>query len=101
MEVKKPENIFFSLYSNATMNTLENYTKKYFTYKMHEFKDDEIDVEDRKKLIENAKNIIENDIFDDNLYNHGFYFNSEAKANLLFIYFQFGKINYIFLDKYK
>ena len=94
MEVNKPENIFFSLYSNATMNTLENYTKKYFTYKMHEFKDDEIDVEDRKKLIENAKNVFELDIFDENLYNHGFYLNSESKINELNIYFQLGKIDY-------
>ena len=94
MEVKKPENIFFSLYSNASMDTLENYTKKYFTYKMHEYKDDEIDVEDRKKLIENAKSISELDIFDENLYGHGFYFNSETKANNLIIFFQFGKIDY-------
>ena len=99
MEIKKPENIFFSLYSNATMETLENYAKKYFIYKMHKYKDEEIDVEDRKKLIENAKNILELDIFDENLYNHGFYFNSESKTNLLYIFFQFGKINYIITSK--
>ena len=94
MEVKKPENIFFTLYSNSTMETLENYIKKYLTYKMHEYKADEYDVEDRKKLIENAKNITIFDIFDEKLYNHGIYFNSETKLNMLFVVFQFGNIDY-------
>ena len=94
MEIKKPENIFFTLYSNETMETLENYTEKYFTYKMHEYKKNEIDEEDRKKLIENGKNIIKFDIFDENLYQHAFYFNSEYKFNILDIFFQFGKIDY-------
>ena len=64
--IKKPNNIFFSLASNETMETLEKYTEKYFTYKMHEFKDDEIDKEDRNQLIENEKNIVKFDIFDEN-----------------------------------
>ena len=98
MEIKKPENIFFTLYSNETMETLENYTEKYFTYKMHEYKKDEIDEEDRKKLIENGKNIIKFDIFDENLYQHAFYFNSESKINILDIFFQFGKIDYAALQ---
>ena len=94
MEIKKPENIFFTLYSNETMETLEKYTKKYFTYKMHEYKKEEIDEEDRKKLIENGKNIIQFDIFDEKLYQHAFYFDSELKVDLLIIFFQFGKIDY-------
>ena len=56
MEVKKPENIFFALYSKSSIKDLEKYSKKYFTYEMHKFKDDEIDIEDQKKLRENAIN---------------------------------------------
>jgi secreted Zn-dependent insulinase-like peptidase len=48
MEVKRPDNIFFSLYSNTDMSILEEYAKKYFTYTMHQYKDNEIDVEDKK-----------------------------------------------------
>lgn len=94
MEIKKPENIFFSLYSNTTMKKMEDYTNKYFTYTMHKYKDDEIDVEDRKKLIENGETITKNDIFDENLYKHGFYFNSQTKINMLNIFFNLGKVNY-------
>ena len=92
--IKKPNNIFFSLASNETMETLEKYTEKYFTYKMHEFKDDEIDKEDRNQLIENEKNIVKFDIFDENLYNHGFYYNSKSKLNYLFLFYNLGDIDY-------
>ena len=94
MEVKKPENIFFSLYSKASIKDLEEYSKKYFTYKMHKFKEDEIDVEDLKKLKENAENISKFDILDENLYNRGFYFNSQTKLNYLSIFFNIGNVNY-------
>ena len=94
MEVKKPENIFFALYSKKSIKELEEYSKKYFTYEMHKFKDDEIDVEDQKKLRENAENILKYDIFDENLYTHGFYFNSDVKGNLLIIFFNLGKVDY-------
>ena len=46
MLIKRPDNIFFTLYSNTTMDKLEKYTEKYFSYTMHQYKDDEIDVED-------------------------------------------------------
>ena len=94
MEVKRPDNIFFSLYSNTDMSILEEYAKKYFTYTMHQYKDNEIDVEDKKKLIENAEKIEKIDIFDENLYKHGFYFNSNTKQNILFMFFNVGKIDY-------
>ena len=92
--IKKPDNIFFSLFSNETIETLENYTEKYFTYKMHEFNDNEIDKEDIQKLKQNAENIIKYDIFDENLYSHGFYFNSQTKSNILIIIYNLGDINY-------
>ena len=98
MEIKKPENIFFSLYSNTTMKNLEKYSNDYFTYKMHQYRDDEIDVEDRKKLIENGETITKYDIFDENLYKHGFYFISDKKRNLLLLYFNLGNVNYFDLQ---
>ena len=92
--IKRPENIFFTLLSNETMHMLENYTEKYFTYKMHEYNDNEIDLDDQKKLIENAENIKKFDIFDENLYNHGFFFNSEDKTNILLLFFNIKDFNY-------
>ena len=98
MEIKKPENIFFSLYSSTKMKNLKKYSNDYFTYKMHQYRDDEIDVEDRKKLIENGETITKYDIFDENLYMHGYYFNSDKKTNILFIYFNLGNVNYFDLQ---
>ena len=92
--IKKPDNIFFSLFSNESMKTLENYTEKYFTYKMHEFNDNEIDKEDIQKLKQNAENIIKYDIFDEKLYSHGFYFDSKTKSNILSLIYNLGDINY-------
>ena len=92
--IKKPDNIFFSLFSNESMKTLENYTEKYFTYKMHEFTDNEIDKEDIQKLKQNAENIIKYDIFDEKLYSHGFYFDSKTKSNVLSLIYNLGDINY-------
>ena len=94
MLIKRPDNIFFTLYSNTTMDKLEKYTEKYFSYTMHQYKDDEIDVEDKQKLIENAENIGKMDIFDEKLYNHGIYYNSNSKLNMLYIIFNIGKIDY-------
>lgn len=34
---------------------MEEYTNNYFTYTMHKYEDNEIDVEDRKQLIEMVK----------------------------------------------
>ena len=40
---------------------------------MHKFSDDEIDIEDKKNLEENIKKLENLEIFDENLYKHGFF----------------------------
>ena len=94
MTVNRPENIFFILLSNKSINVLENYSEKYLSYSMHEFSEDEIDVEDKKKLEKNIKDLNEKDIFDKNLYEHWIYYNSNSKQNTLDIFFNVGKIDY-------
>ena len=41
--INRPENIFFSIYSNETIKEMEKYAEKYLNYKMHEFPENEID----------------------------------------------------------
>lgn len=94
MVVNKPENLFFILLSNKTINELEKDVSKYFNYEMHEFSDNEIDVEEKRKLEENIKNLKEKEIFDEKLYQHGIYYNSNIKQNILNILFHIGKIDY-------
>ena len=81
--IKNPKNIFFSLYSNETIETLENYAKKYLNYTLYNYKINEIDVEDMKKLDKNIQSIKEKEIFGDEIYNHGFYFKSSTNSNNL------------------
>ena len=92
MVIKNPGNIFFTLYSNKTMNESEEIAKKYLNYKMHVFPDNEIDLEDKKKLEQNMVNIVKEEIFDNNLYKHGLYINSISKSNILSIYYYLGKV---------
>ena len=94
MVVNRPENIFFVIYSNMSINVSEKYVKKYFNYKIHEFPENEIDVEDKKKLEKNIKDIENIEIFDENLYQHGFYYKSNIRANILNIYFYIGEVDY-------
>ena len=94
MLVNKPENIFFALYSNLTIKALEEYIEKNFNYEMHEFSNNEIDIDDKNKLIENIKNLKQREIFDENLYEHGFYYNSDIKQNILNIFIHIGNIDY-------
>ena len=95
MTIKNPENIFFTLYSNKTMKDLEKYVEKYLNYKMHIFPDNDIDVEDKKKLKENIKNVNNIEIFDEKLYEHGIlYYNTSLKKNLLILFFNMENINY-------
>ena len=61
---------------------------------MHEFNNNEIDIEDKKNLEQNIKDLKEKEIFDKNLYEHGIFINSYNKQNLLYILFNVGKINY-------
>ena len=74
MLIKSPDKIFFTLYSNKTLNEEEEIAKNYLNYKMHIFPDSEIDINDKKKLEENIKKIESIEIFDDNLYKHGIYY---------------------------
>ena len=92
MVIKNPNQIFFTLYSNKTMSESEEIAKKYLNYKMHIFPDSEIDDEDKKKLEQNMKDIKNIELFDNSLYNHGIYYNSITKSNMLTIYYYIGKI---------
>ena len=75
MVVNKPENLFFIFYSNLTMSESEKYIKNNFNYSMHKFPDYEIDKQEKTKLETNIKNLKKIEIFDENLYEHGFYYN--------------------------
>ena len=94
MTINRPENIFFILLSNKSIDVLEDYAEKYLSYSMHQFNEDEIDVEDKKKLEKNIKDLNEKDIFDHNLYGHWAYYNSNIKQNILDIFFNIGKVDY-------
>ena len=94
MTINRPENIFFVLLSNESISILENYAEKYLSYSMNQFSEDEIDVEDKKKLEKNIKDLNEKDIFDKNLYEHCAYYNSNIKQNILDIFFNIGKVDY-------
>ena len=89
--IKNPNNLFFVLYSNKTMNESKEYALKYLNYTMHEFPDDEIDLEDQKQLKENIYNVENVEIFDETLYKHGIYYNSNYQRNLLKIYYYTGQ----------
>ena len=92
--IYKPENINFILYSNKSIIELEEYVGKYFNFKMHEFPENEIDIENNKKLMENIKNLKEKEIFDNNLYQHGIIYSSNNKINIIDIFFYIGKIDF-------
>ena len=93
MLIKNPNNLFFILYSNKSLNESEELAKKYMNYEMHQFSDDEIDVEDKKRLEENIKNLKNIEIFDENIYKHGFFYNTVNQKNILNIYYYLGKIS--------
>jgi secreted Zn-dependent insulinase-like peptidase len=61
---------------------------------MHEFSDDEIDINDKSKLLENIETLKKEEIFDDNLYEHGFFYNSSLNQNILHIFFHLGNVDY-------
>ena len=92
--VNKPENIFFVIYSNLTINELEKYCEKYLNYEMKEFPESEIDILEGKKIFENLENYKKFDIFDENLYEHGIYFNSHTRKNYLSIFFNVGDVDF-------
>ena len=94
MVVKNPKNIFFTLYSNKSIKESEEYAKKYLNYAMHIFQKEEIDEEDKKKLEQNIKDIESIEIFDENIYKHGIYFNMYYQLNILLIHYYIGKIDY-------
>ena len=94
MLVNRPENFFFVFYSNLTMDEAEQYIENNFNYSMHKFSDDEIDKEEKIKLETNIKNLRNYEIFDENLYQHGFYYNSDYNLNLLDILFHIGNVDY-------
>ena len=51
MVIKNPNRIFFTLYSNKTMNESKEIAKKYLNYKMHVFPDNEIGTSLEIKLL--------------------------------------------------
>ena len=94
MLINRPENIFFTFYSNLSMNESEEYISNNFSYEMHKFSEKELDKEYKKNLEKNMKDLKNIEIFDENIYEHGFYFNSNIKENRLFIFFHIGKVDY-------
>ena len=94
MKLNRPEKLFFVFHSNLTINESEEYIKNNFNYKMHEFLDNEIDVEYKKVFEDNINNLQTKEIFDEDLYEHGIYYCSSYKSNILNIFFHIGLINY-------
>lgn len=92
--VNKPENLFFILYSNLTIKDLENYSEQYLNYKMHLFPENETDNLEKEKILNNLENYKNNEIFDENLYGHGIYYNSNFKKNYMSIFFYVGEIDF-------
>ena len=92
--VNKPEDIFFIMYSNITIEEMENYAAKYLNYKRFEFPENEIDKGEGEKILKNLENFKYFEIFDENLYEHGVYFNSHTKKNIMNIFFYVGDINF-------
>ena len=92
--INRPENIFFIMYSNITIKEMENYTVKYLNYKINEFPENEIDKEEGEKILKNLENLKHFEIFDENLYEHGIYFNSHSKKNTMNIFFHVGDIDF-------
>ena len=90
----KPENLFFILYSNLTIKDLENYSEQYLNYKMHLFPENETDNLEKEKILNNLENYKNNEIFDENLYGHGIYYNSNFKKNYMSIFFYVGEIDF-------
>ena len=94
MIINRPENIFFVFYSNLSLKNSEKYIKKYFNYKMYEFPENEIDTKFKEDFENNINKLTNIEIFDNNLYKHGIYFNSNIKLNILDIFFHIGNVDY-------
>ena len=94
MIINRPEKIFFVFYSNLSIKKSEKYIKDNFNYKMYEFPENEIDKDYKKEFEENLNKFKNNEIFDDNLYKHGIFYNSNNKLNILNIFFHIGKVDY-------
>ena len=94
MIVNRPEKIFFAFYSNLTMKESEKLIRKKFNYKMYKFPKKELDSDYKKKFENNIKNLKNIEIFDDKLYKHGVYYNSNIKLNILDIFFHIGNVDY-------
>ena len=91
--VNKPENIFFLIYSNQTIKELENYAVKYLNYQMYKFPENETDKTEEEQLLKNMYKFEQFEIFDDNLYGHGIFYNSHDRKNYVDIFFHVGDIN--------
>ena len=90
--IKSPDKIFFTLYSNKTLNEEEEIAKKYLNYKMHIFPDSEIDTQDLKKLEDNINDIENKEMFDNKLYKHGIYYSTNTYINKMKIYYYIGNL---------
>ena len=82
MVIKNTSNIFFTLYSNKTLNESEEFVKQYLNFTTHVFPNNEIDIEDKTKLEQNMKDIEKINIFDDKLYKHGIFYNTNNISNV-------------------
>ena len=94
MIVNRPEKIFFTFYSNLTLEQSEEYISKNFNYKMHVFPKEELDSQYKKDFENNIENLKKYDLFDEKLYKHGVYYNSNIKLTKLDIFFNIGSVDY-------
>ena len=92
--VNRPENIFFILHSNQTIKVLEKYAEKYLNYKKYVFPEYEIDKLEEKKILENLENFKKFEIFDENMFQHGIYYNSQLNKNYISIFCYIGDIDF-------
>ena len=79
----RPENFFFILYSSMTLEEMEKLSVKYLNYEMNEFPEDEIDIIEKNNFINNIKKIEKQELFKEELFLHGIYFNSHTSKNKL------------------
>ena len=89
----RPENFFFTLYSSKSIKEMEIYCEKYFNYEMNEFPDEEIDLLEKENLIKNIEKIKRQDLFSDEIFLRGFYYNSHSKKNKLSLSFYLKDMN--------
>ena len=94
----RPENFFFTLYSSLSIEDMEKYCEKYLNYEMNEFPEDEIDILEKNNLSKNIDKVKGLDFFKDDIFLHGFYYNSHSKKNKFSLSFYLTDVD---MDEFK